>query len=346
MKTGVSTVPCDVCSRPDEHGVAVAVETIAGSDGLAIGRKHLLAPGEGRDQHEQGRFRQVEVGDEIGHHAELVAGQDQQIRAAARGRDRAAPAQAFQGAHHGGAHGHDGPALGLRAPEGGRGWLADHETLAVQMVAPGIVGSDRTEGARPHVQRDANDLVAPVLDLGEQLGREVQPRGRRRHCAGFLGIDGLVALAIVDGGPSRVSAPGGLDIGRQRHFAHALDGGEQTALPLPREAQHRAPPLPPLAQLGIDRRREPQPGTRRKTAQASQQHLPILPEAPGCRDGVARYPLDEQYLDATTRWLVSEDARRDHAGVVEDEERPAPKEAGELTEKAMIVPAVIFVKNE
>ena len=118
MNAGVSTTPCAVWSRPRraspsratssndgtrsrhaltpsaiEHGVAVAVEAVAGGDGVGVGREHPLAAGEGRDQQEQRRARQVEVREERVDRAELVARHDGQIGPAGPGGDGAVRAR-------------------------------------------------------------------------------------------------------------------------------------------------------------------------------------------------------------------------------------------------------------
>src|SRR5262245_60408402 len=48
----------------DEHGVAIGVETIPLGDRFAIGGEHVLASGEGTDQEQEARARQVEVRDQ------------------------------------------------------------------------------------------------------------------------------------------------------------------------------------------------------------------------------------------------------------------------------------------
>ena len=66
----------------DQHGVAVAVETIPRRHGLAIRRQHAVAAAKRAHQHQQRRARQVEVRDEAVHEPELVARVDE--RAASR----------------------------------------------------------------------------------------------------------------------------------------------------------------------------------------------------------------------------------------------------------------------
>src|ERR1700742_4207373 len=92
MKAGVLTTPCAVWSWPrralpsvarmsnallmfdktlgmnaswgalQQAGIAIGEEAIAGFDRMRVGRAHPRGAGKGADQHEQGRFRQMEVG--------------------------------------------------------------------------------------------------------------------------------------------------------------------------------------------------------------------------------------------------------------------------------------------
>src|SRR2546423_3022309 len=90
MKTGVSTEPCAVVSRPrraapsvarsskrltrsawrsneceasyDQHRVAVGVEAVAGGDGVAVRAQHGDAAGQVGDEQEQPRARLAENG--------------------------------------------------------------------------------------------------------------------------------------------------------------------------------------------------------------------------------------------------------------------------------------------
>src|SRR5690242_18256155 len=69
-----------------QHGVAEAVETILPRNGLLIGPRDQLTPGEGADQRQQRRARQVKVRNHHIYHAELVARRDEEPRAPAIGR--------------------------------------------------------------------------------------------------------------------------------------------------------------------------------------------------------------------------------------------------------------------
>ena len=59
---------------PDPHAIAVAVKTVAGFDGVLVGAQDEFAAGEGADEDEQRRLRQMEIGDELIDDAKRVTG--------------------------------------------------------------------------------------------------------------------------------------------------------------------------------------------------------------------------------------------------------------------------------
>src|SRR5574337_1861341 len=96
MNTGVGMSPCGVWRMParacpsvasssnekpgvgrstrmvEQHRIAVAEEAIAGGDGVAIRGEHALGPRERAHEHEQRRFGQVEVRDQVADGTERV----------------------------------------------------------------------------------------------------------------------------------------------------------------------------------------------------------------------------------------------------------------------------------
>src|SRR2546427_10320354 len=72
----------------EQHGIAIAEETVALRDRVRIGGANLVVTGEGRHQHQQRRFRQMEIGNQTGHGLEHVAGRDEQRGVGAAGLQR------------------------------------------------------------------------------------------------------------------------------------------------------------------------------------------------------------------------------------------------------------------
>ena len=58
----------------NQHSIAERVEAIPFGDGSLVGTPDQITPTEGADQHQQARFRQVEIGQQDVHNTEAEAG--------------------------------------------------------------------------------------------------------------------------------------------------------------------------------------------------------------------------------------------------------------------------------
>ena len=141
--------------RVEQAGIAVGIEAIAGRDGVGVGGLHGVEAAEGRDQHEQRRARQMEVGHQHVDGPEPVAGRDEERRLAGerRGSCHRLAGGRLQQPQRRGADGDDAPAGGARGVEGRGGVGGDLAPLGVHAVLGGVVGLDGQEGAGADVQR-------------------------------------------------------------------------------------------------------------------------------------------------------------------------------------------------
>jgi hypothetical protein len=157
-------------------------------DGLAVGFEDEVAGGEGADEHHQGGFGEVEVGEQGADGFEFEAGGDEEVGFAPGGNDFAVVAgDGFEGAHGGGADGDSaGGALNLGGGGGG-----DIVLLMVHDVVFDAFGADGLEGADADVEGDEG-----VRDGGEHFGGEMQAGGGGGDGAFVGGEDGLVAFAV------------------------------------------------------------------------------------------------------------------------------------------------------
>ncbi len=299
-----------------QAGVAVGVEAVALGDGVGIGRLHPLEPGEGADQHEQGRARQVEVGQQQVGAAEPVAGRDEDVGLALERMEPAVGVDgALQQAQAGGADGDDAPARRPRGvdPLGRRG--ADLAPFAMHAVVLDPLGLDRQEGAGADVEGQEHAADAGVLQRPEQAFGEVEPGGRRGDRARPLGVDGLVVGAV---GVLRALGP--RDVGRQRHLAGLFQGVEQRRVGQPEVEQHLA--LGPLL------------GHRRRQAVAEVD--PVVRPQPLGRPGegepapVAGPPV-QGHLDLGLAAPAAQ-PRRDHPCVVEHHQVARPQQVGQVAD--------------
>src|SRR5262249_55540812 len=103
----------------EQHGIAIAVETVAAPHRLGIGAKDAFAPKEGADEHEQGRARQMEVREEGVDSAKAMAGSEEKVGVAAPWCDGAVLSRhSLECPSHRGPYGHHQAASLARATDG------------------------------------------------------------------------------------------------------------------------------------------------------------------------------------------------------------------------------------
>lgn len=131
---------------------------------------------QGGDQHDEGGFGQVEVGDEGVQALEPVAGVDEDIGPPGLHRQRPIlVGEGLNGAARGGAHADNPSPIGFGLVHQIRRLLGDGAELRVHIVGFHVVHLHRPEGAQPHVEGHVGQLDPHGLHLFQQLRREVQP---------------------------------------------------------------------------------------------------------------------------------------------------------------------------
>jgi hypothetical protein len=209
--------------RLDEHRVAVAEESIPAADRMPVCVQHALAPGEGAHQHEQTRFRQMEVRQQGVDHPKAMTGPDEESRLALLRRQLTASGGGLEGAHAGRADRDDPATLTacLRDLRAERRRNAHH--LGMHVVRIELVRAHRLKRARTHVQRQMRGGDPRGGTAFEQGSVEMQTRGRRRHGARHPRIHRLIALAVDRLG-------GAVKIGRQRDLAVPFEDRQRLVL--------------------------------------------------------------------------------------------------------------------
>ena len=155
--------------------------------------------------------------------AEVESGIDEDVGLAGLGGDAAVGGLSrgeLESTDRGSADGDDATAGVAGALDFFGGLGRDGIPLAMDFVFLHNFDADGLKGAEPDVEGDFGGFDAAGADTVENLGSEVQSRGGRGDRADWLGIDGLVSLAI--GG--RVGA---IDVGRKRDVPDAFDYGEE-----------------------------------------------------------------------------------------------------------------------
>lgn len=213
------------CESLDEHRVAIAVEAVAGANGLGVGRAYLRGAGEGRNQEEQGRLRKVEVGHQGVYRDKRVAGADDEVGLAGAGPQFSVPEGALEGSHGGGADGDHA----VPVPSGERvccgSVLGNEERFGRHAMIRDVLRVDAREGARADVEHDFVNVDALLPKPVHHAFGEVEAGRGGGDAARFAGVDGLVPLAIE----GRVGA---VDVGRKRKVAELVEKLEYLRLAL------------------------------------------------------------------------------------------------------------------
>jgi hypothetical protein len=157
-----------------------------------------------------------------------------------------------------------------------------------------VLDAHRLEGAGAHVQGHVGDVHALRGQLVEQRLVEVQAGGRRGDGARLLRVDGLVTLLVELVGVV-------LDVGRQRQAAVGLDQLEHVAFEVQGEEFAGALARGDVEGVG-------QADAVARLGRLGRAHL-------GQHGAVVEHALD-QHLDLAAGFLLAEEARLQHAGIV------------------------------
>ena len=170
-----------------------------------------------RDEHQQRRPRQVEIGEQAADHTEPKPGRmKMRRRSGAPGPNRPvrrAPA-ALERARRRRPDRDDPPPFGERRVSAGRGLGTDFGTPPGPPRAPRRGRAHRFECAVPDVQGDPTRSTPRAASASSSARREVQPGRGRRHRPALPREHRLIALSV----PRRVVA---LDVRRQRACARS-----------------------------------------------------------------------------------------------------------------------------
>ena len=178
-----------------------------------------------------------------------------------------------------------------------------------------VVAAHRLEGARADVQGDRAALDAARRERREQLGVEVQRRGRRGDRAGLRREHRLVAALVV-------GAVVAGDVGRQRHVAVALEQRSGSSGKRSSNSEPSAPPRP-------------------STSTSKPSPLPRRSRLPGFGDLLARScasTRDRGSIRSTSTStapplaLRAEQARLDDAGVVDHQQVAGAQQRRQVAE--------------
>ena len=182
---------------------------------MGVNPAHPVLSHQGRDQHQQRRFRQMKIGHQRIRHPEGVTGIDEDVGLALPGpHPPFGIGRTFDQAQRRGAHGNDPPARRPCAVDHVGSALRDLAPFGMHAMGGHVFHLHRQKGARAHMQRDFHQLHAPVHERAQQRRIEVERGGRGRHSPGMACENRLIIRGI--GG---IGGAFGRDIGWQRHQA-------------------------------------------------------------------------------------------------------------------------------
>ena len=289
---------------------------------MRVGGEHARATAEGAREREERRPWEVEVGQEAIDDPKWKPRLDEEPRLAAKGHH---PTLALGGGglertHDRRPDRHDRAPRRARFTDRARRLRADLELFAVHRVVVEIVGRNRLECPEADVERHVRHADAARSERLEERSREVETGGRRGDRARRAREDGLVALAI--GG-----SVGARDVRRERDVAVPRDrvANGELAARSKRDLEETA------VSSREDARRE---RVAERDLGAYREGLAALAErGPAFFRALGPLSADEEDLHAASARLRPEEARRNDAGVVEDEQRIRGELARELAHR-------------
>ena len=168
---------------------------------------------ESGNEHDEGAFGEVEVGDEGVYTLEFVGRIDKDGSIAAAGAKKTVfVGDRFQRADGGRPDGDDAPALPLGGIDDVRRLLRNAVVFGVHDVVGEVLLFYGAEGTQPHVKEHFRYLHAHVADLLQELLGKVQARRGRGGRAVRLAVHRLIAVLIFELF---------VNVRRQRHTSHA-----------------------------------------------------------------------------------------------------------------------------
>ncbi len=301
---------------------------------MFVGGQDVFASAEGTYQHQQRRLRQVEVCQHRLDHFKFETCCGIRINKkvgrcwACDDCSGAYSNRMFEGANRCGANGNYPAPAAEREIDGRGGAGGDGVGLGVELVILDAIDADRLESSQADVQRDPGGLDAALTDSVENLRGEVETGGGRGYRSPLLGIDGLIAIAIVGGIRAR-------DVGRERDVADAIEGREKIIHALGGLKTDVA-----LAELSARQDfslefnliAEEKAFADSDFAAGANQALPIV--------GIGRELASEEDFDAAgSAFAAAIKPGRKNAGIVEDDEIAGSQKVGEFTKQGVRIAA-------
>ena len=311
----------------DEHGVAETEEAVAFVHGDLIGVQDLLPACQRGDQHDQGTFGKVKVRDQCVDTAEVIAGIDKNVGPARLGLQKTVfIGKALERAARSGSYGDHAAAVFPAAVDTGGGFLGDDAEFGMHLMVFDFGFLDGAEGAETHMQGDGTDRDALPADLVKQRFGKVKTGRRGGGAAELAGIDGLIALAVVQ---LR------LDVRGKRHFAETVEDFQKYAV-----IKEADTPVS-VGQDGLDA------GAQLVFSEENLRTLTqMLSRAAEAFPAVIPEIAEQNQLADAAGGTMTQKTGGEHARVVDDQTVAGTQEGRQIIEKAMLKLAGFAVETE
>jgi hypothetical protein len=287
----------------NQHGVAIAVETVAFFDGPSVGVEDRVSSRKRRDEKEKRRLGQMEIRDQSIDGLEVMAWPNEKVGLAGPGFQPAARGYALQGANRCGAHRDDPMTPLTRAGIGLRGFFGDVKSFGQDSMILDVFSVHAGEGSGADVEHDLanDDSIGPKA--AEQAFREVEARSRSGNASRLLRVHGLVPLPIEGAGRAA-------DVWRQWQVTDFLKQVQDADIGL---ETHRAFAV-------LVNRDHATGGAVVEGDQRSHTQFPAGPDEGSKLVGVRRFWKKVKNLGPTTSAGAAQKASGKHAAAVEYEE--------------------------
>src|SRR5271155_1981193 len=184
-----------------EHAVSVGIKPIALRNSVFVGAQNFFLPGEGADQHHQGRLRQMEIGEHRRNHFEFESRINEEV---CGGRPRGNPTCAqqcrvFESSNRSSAYGNYSAKIAKSLVDGKSSLSRDRIGFGMDFVILDAIHADRLKGSKAYLQSDLDSFDSALADSIENFRGEVKTSCRRGHRATLLGIHSLITLPIGQG---------------------------------------------------------------------------------------------------------------------------------------------------
>jgi hypothetical protein len=212
----------------------------------------------------------------------------------------------------------------------------------MKFVVFDAIDTDRLESSEADVEGDIDGLDAALADAVEDVGSEVKAGGRGGYGSVLLGVDGLIALAIV----GRI---GTRNVRRKRDMADAIERGKEiAALPDGVKANSALAESGASEHLGMQFigtvLAEEQVFADADLAAGTNQAFPIVgfdgklareQNFDAAAEKIARGRMVRAERFGASALAAAIKPRRKNAGVVEDHQIPGLQEVGKVIEPAV-----------